>query len=841
MKIKSNKLQLAILAALATQAPMLTNSAIAQPALQEIVVTSTRREVNVQDVPVAITAISGEMLETQNIENSQDLMGIVPNLMIRGGNGGSGQTSINMRGIPDVGTYVDGVWQVSNFGFLQREFVELERLEVLRGPQGTLYGRDSTGGSIQLFTKRPDEEFGALVKMGIGSFDRRDVSASIDVPITETLLTKWTLASNKKDGYVTSINNNYKYGNLDNETLRGDILWTPTDRFSARLIYSDDSQESTTARIQNNIDHQVAYNLGYQIGHAESYHIASLAVGGPGFDPISTVSGYPGGRVGEYETTAILTLPNTVDQKQTVLHLDYELSDNLSIKYIYGDTSVESQLHVDYAGSEFNFFSEIDLDLIDLTSHEIQLNGDFDRFHWNVGYYTWEQTNKQRITEISMSDYTLSQIDANVQKFDYDDVLASDTCSASPADQGVDFEGQVAWHGGLAGPADDAATGWLYPCNWAGGNGWPGVFAGGPEGRSEESTRQDQEGDAFFGQITFDITDKWDITGGVRYHDQTNTYHNNALEAAVAAGVAEARPERIDVGFGSIKHALAAPVDPASKDALDFDNTSYRFATSYDVRDNIMVYFGYNEGFNSGGISSYEDSLGLVKLQYDPETIENMELGMKGDFMDGRLRANVTIFSTDWVDIQLQSEVFDRGTGEPLTTLPLQNAASGESKGIEIELTYAATDALLLGANLGFLDTKYTDVPGAGAVTLDTDFGGAPEETYNLSAQYNWDLSGGNSIMARIQGNYFGDYFRSENPILRQQAYGSDIKAGDVWLVNARLEFIPADGNYKVALWGNNLTDSYNLNSGFMHSIWQFDFAGVDAPREVGISIDVSF
>lgn len=152
MKVKTNRLKLAVLAAIASQVPMLTQTAIAQPALEEIIITSTRRDTNVQDVPIAITAITGDMLEEQNIENIQDITAVVPNLMIRGSNQGSGSSSINMRGIPDVGIYVDGVWQVSNNGLLQRQFVELDRVEVLRGPQGTLYGRDSTGGSIHMFT-----------------------------------------------------------------------------------------------------------------------------------------------------------------------------------------------------------------------------------------------------------------------------------------------------------------------------------------------------------------------------------------------------------------------------------------------------------------------------------------------------------------------------------------------------------------------------------------------------------------------------------------------------------------------------------------------------------------
>jgi iron complex outermembrane receptor protein len=133
--------------------------------LEEIIVTATRREQNLQDVPLAVVAYTGESLETQGVENLEDLNAIVPNVVIAGNNIGPDTAQFTMRGIPNVGTYIDGIWQVSNNGLLLREFVEVERVEVLRGPQGTLWGRDSTGGAIRIFTKAPAEEFGIKVDM----------------------------------------------------------------------------------------------------------------------------------------------------------------------------------------------------------------------------------------------------------------------------------------------------------------------------------------------------------------------------------------------------------------------------------------------------------------------------------------------------------------------------------------------------------------------------------------------------------------------------------------------------------------------------------------------------
>ena len=129
------------------------------------------------------------------MDSVERLSATVPNLNIIGGLAGPGTTSFTVRGIPRVGTYIDGVWQVGNAGLLTRQLVDLERVEVLRGPQGTLYGRDSTGGAIRLVTKDPSEEFGGQINATIGSLDRRDVTASFDLPFTEKLRSKWTAAS----------------------------------------------------------------------------------------------------------------------------------------------------------------------------------------------------------------------------------------------------------------------------------------------------------------------------------------------------------------------------------------------------------------------------------------------------------------------------------------------------------------------------------------------------------------------------------------------------------------------------------------------------------------------
>ena len=143
--------------------------------LEEIVVTATRREQNLQDVPISIVAVTGDSLQMRGLDSLERVSQAIPNLIVTGGGGGTGQTNFTVRGIPNVGTYVDGVWQVGTNGLLTEGFVDIDRIEVLRGPQGTEFGRDSTGGAIRIWTKKPSDQYNADVTATVGSYDRHDV------------------------------------------------------------------------------------------------------------------------------------------------------------------------------------------------------------------------------------------------------------------------------------------------------------------------------------------------------------------------------------------------------------------------------------------------------------------------------------------------------------------------------------------------------------------------------------------------------------------------------------------------------------------------------------------
>ncbi len=835
MFLPRKRLATAVLAAVAAVPASIPAISFAQNAqLEEVMITATRRQTDVQDVALAVTAISGEALESANIENLEDLTGTVPNVLIAGGNGGTTSASFYMRGIPNVGAYVDGIWQVSNSGLLTREFVELDRVEVLRGPQGTLYGRDSTGGAIQIHSKKPAAEFGGMVSINTGNLDRQDVVGSIDIPLSDNLLTKWTFGNYTNDGWIYSKTTGVNGGWMDAKTYRADILWMPTEDLEVRLIHSNDNQVGKQARVQYSIDFRNAAFLGYQVGIAQAHDIAS----GGKFNPQ-----YAQACVGElscWESRVASTTPNRQSLEQTTLHVDYDINENMHFKYMYGDTYMDNSVFNDWGGSEFNFFTNYYVDLTKVESHEFQLTGSLfnDRLDYVVGYYQWDQSFRTRQPEYAngqwintgYSGHPNPQAYSNqgqLQVLDYQTVLDHPVCSMTPADYGYQ---------------DKFPNGWPFPCNWLFGGGW--IDAMWRNGNSSDRLNgQLQDGDAIFFDATFYINDKWDVTFGMRDHEQTNTtlgLSTAGLTAQKMSGQIEMAPTTWDDEFNDRGWALAGIFDSSTD--LTFGAETIHLATTYDFTDTIMGYVSYNEGFNSGGISQYEDNVGQISINYSPEIIENTEIGLRSDWLEGQLRANVTYFQTDWVGIQYLGTVIDRLTGTELTELVRQNSMDGEAKGLEVELTYMPTENLTLTANLGWLDTQYIPY-GKTAHTSSTAFARAPEETYNFTAAYDFHLDGGAMVTARWVSNYWGSYWRADTLELRRDAQGFDTvpDGGDVWMHNTRITYLPGQGDWELSLWANNLTDEFNVNSGFMHGVWQFDFATVDRPREYGLQFKMHF
>jgi iron complex outermembrane receptor protein len=845
--MKVTKVHAAVVAALTGAGGLTYQTAWAQEGLEEIVVTATRREQNLQEVPISIVAITGDNLEMRGIDNLEEVSQGVPNVIITGGGGGTGGTNFRMRGIPNVGTYIDGVWQVGTSGFLTQEFVDIDRVEVLRGPQGTMFGRDSTGGALRIWTKRPGEEFGGNVTATTGSFDRRDLKASLDLPLGDRVRTKWTGASLNRDGYVNSLTTGEPGGGIDQDVFRGDIVIDASENVDFRINFHQDESTFTEPRIQDamfrTFDDPAPGWVKSIIGLPEMYTYVGTDVNGRPVEPflnsINQVAGFPGGRVGEYENRSNTTLPNRYDTQQLSFEANWQISDNMKLQFLTADVAQDSDSVVDWDNSQYDLVLDMNRSELDVLSQEIQLTGGNDRVEWLGGVYYWEQKQVNRNGRWQVMEFQNGLM--NPQNVFNNAVCNPAGAVLEPTPSATDHPNNMRFATGTTG-----TNGIQY-------GGAPGTRAGAWQscqevyyaaipGSFDVFSVAEQDGWAVFGEATIHFTDTLDLTLGVRQHDQSG-YSQNLAQVPGVTAPKPALPNQFHVGdpFNGAKTGIP--------NAFAFDKLTSRAALQKQFTDNVMGYVSYSEGFNSGGISAPVVNGVRTEIPFKPSTLKNTEIGMRSDLAGGRIRFNATVFHTIWADLQAAGVVVDPVTRVQIPTLVTTNVGEAKAEGAEFELTFLPTEALMINVGLGILDTAYTELaPGSmnGHLPFTTglEFQQAPDTSYTIGIQHTASLESGATFTTRADYNYQGQFWRSE-PFLRVTGYeaipDTFEESGDWGLLNLRLTYEPAEGNWQASFFGTNLTDEYTINSGFFHGIWGFDFATVGRPREAGASLTFRF
>jgi outer membrane receptor protein involved in Fe transport len=490
-------------------------AASAQEGLEEIVVTATRREQNLQEVPISIVAITGEGLEMRGLQNVENLNATVPNLSVMGSGGGTGTsaTSFRVRGIPGVGTYVDGVYQVSTAGMLTEEFVDLDRLEVLRGPQGTLFGRESIGGALRIWTKRPTDEFGATFKATLGSYDRHDAIMTANLPFGENFKTKFTYADANRDGYITSRTTGQTGGGVDQTTINIDNLWTPTENLDIRLQVGNYESQFIEPRVAD------AVWLGagwYPATAGLLYDNAGMP-----YSQISQMSGFPGGQTGQWENNSEITLPNTFDRDQASLDVKLALTDKISLEFLTGYTDLETSLYVDYDNSQWGLVEDTSNGHTDLVSEEIQITGGGDRVQWVAGIFYWDTNTRTRSVSYAMEEFNVSPIGvgSGIAHPSNDNARVA-ALYATPFCQNLAAIATT--------PPAPVSTCPLAMANY---KAFSTLLATPMGGRL---TQTGNEGLALFGEVTLSLTDKLTLAIGARQHDQDNYSQSMADEPSAA-------------------------------------------------------------------------------------------------------------------------------------------------------------------------------------------------------------------------------------------------------------------------------------------------------------------
>jgi len=800
------------------QTPQAGNS----PRIDEIQVTARRREESSQDIPVSVSAFSGEEMKLRNMETARDIAIMVPNLVIGAGSLGQQDSSLRIRGVPGVGIYLDGVWQGSR-GVLQTNLVEMQRVEVLRGPQGTLFGRNTNGGAIQYVSVAPSRESGASIEMSTGNFEKRDGKASVDIPIGDTIFTRWTAARFQREGYLKSVSTfdlpGTSYSDRNDTFMRGDIVWEPNDDFTARFTTFEARQNGTEGR-------QVRFSDQKDAPWFDNVHIQAInwlmtqpgrQYPSPQFSPKYYEVDYPGGDVGTWETKA--RQPEDASKntaRDSTLKLEWNISDNLALDSITAvRTEAAHQLSLQ-DGADFvaccrddRYYDD------DLYSEELHLTGSLfnDKVNFLLGGYYSKAENKTRLYRWWMTEWYLPDTNG-----DGNPEINSALISAVRA------------YGASTGNTNLSKYNPLGSLNNSANHRW------------DLNTETEK---ALFGEVDWNISDKLNVTLGARFswRDVVSTQYKPALNDAPALFLGNplrSPTEGNTIGTGDMWGGVVVPpARPGINEVNIKASFTPKVSVSYQLSDDVMAYATYAEGFSEGGVSYVA---ALDQLFYlDPEIVESSEIGIKSYFFDRSVRLNANAFFSKWQNLRVSRHPIDPNTGLELPTPFNTDDGSAEVSGFESELLWLLTDEFSINFSGGYLKTKYIDIgdPDVSSLAFGAPFAFAPKWSYSVGAQYERDLPDQATLILRSDYGWKDEYER-DSSIFRHRdtpepAYG---------LLNLRARYgkTTSDGKeWNVAIWGSNLTNEHYIDGGFVSAGLGISLDTVGPPREYGITLGYSF
>ena len=736
--------------------------------LEEIVVTARKREETAQSVPIPISALSAAQMEARNITDIQDVERITPNLDFEYSSVNNNNTQVFLRGIgqvnwsttqdPKIGIYIDGVYLSRPQGGLV-DLMDLERVEVLRGPQGTLFGRNTTAGLIQLISKGPSQEQEAYLKLGTGTDGHEMFGGMLNLPLSDNLAARFAVYSKKTDGYFLNGYNGNMHSNENSNSYRASLARSG-DVYNARLTYdrfeSDILSPLGSCRF-----------TGPEVG-ATAGGFAALAFIFGTYDSMKANCRNSSPRH-SYDNAPRTDSESEVDSY--TLTQTFELSIG-EITLISNKREIES-----YNGSwgwnygngpgisgnanlldVLNNPSEIDVE-----SHELRLTGSSDSFDWVIGAYIFEEN-------------AIESIDVPI------------------------------FRGVLPPPAT------LWPVYYI-----PGladiVLGTQAYGSRNQGYNVTNENDAFYAEGTYQISDQLDLTVGVRrtnddrYFERWQTLYGGAFD-----------PTYFCPGMPSVEVApgVVIPLSDRCTQTVSYSETTPRAILSYQYDDDTLFYTSYSKGYSSGGFN--QDTRMRPFL---PEISDNIEIGFKSTLRDGKVRLNGTFFNNSYENQQLTvGRLVD---GQPTADLINAQEATLNGIELELMAQFNESWSMTLAYGhlegeydkFTVEDNVFTNAADGSLVesivTRDLsyiEFGnGGDTDTLDVSFIYTTSLPSGGDLVSVIGATKKDDqYFSLENtPTSFTPGYT---------LVDGRINWNLSDGVTTISFWGKNLTDKeyiYNM------------------------------
>jgi iron complex outermembrane recepter protein len=716
---------------------MASQPAIAQAAddgatVGEVIVTAQRRAQNIQDVPLAVTAFSQQQIEAAQLDEAADLVRFTPS--VTGGlNTGTGSAlSFFIRGLGSteqvatfdvpVATYVDEIYFARQSANAVSLF-DVERIEVLRGPQGTLFGRNTTGGAISIVTRKPANEFKAFVEGSIGSFDRRMARGSVDLPVSETLLTKLTGFYAKDDGFARSLTTGQKLNAEDSWGVRGAVRWMPSETLTWDVSVDYIDQSRTTLG-SNPVDPEYTSRSGLRVGEC-------------GDDTIKDLIGSSLGNCANVRTGGLTS------------NLEWDAG-FATINFISGYRQINQSFAIDFFNGVgvrggYAIANEVQNEQY---TQEIKVVGETGALNYVAGAFYLDEESK-------------------TSEVDVFGVLLAD---------------------------------------------W----------QLDNSTKSY----AVYAQGDYALTDQLTVTLGGRFTSEkkrfgyldgfkAGTYPANLF---VAVPAATARPTTANVVARGI---------PLSQKTEKF---TPRVAVSYKIDDDKMLFASATRGFKSGGWNTRVTNIASVTI-FGPETAWSYEMGARTDWLDNRLRVNLTAYRLDVEDLQLLS-----GAGTVFST---RNAGDLRATGLELEVTANPFEGLNVFASGSISDKKYRNVPpavGVGGVpctntpeplnctTTRDDPVRFPDQQGTLGLSYQMPLADMDSSLtfnaaASFSGRYWSSTY-NDTPIVTAIPFGQTVAISRqlslvpvTTLINAGIVFRTDDRHWEAALECSNCAKEYYATS----------------------------
>lgn len=710
--------------------------------LEEVTVTARKRAENLQDVGLSVSALGEADLAIRYDVDLQTLQNASPNLVIDDIQQGPGSpAAISIRGIgttdveknfdPTVGVVLDGVFIGVNSGMMLKA-IDLESVEVLRGPQGTLFGRNSIGGVINIIRGKPDfEGFSGSAVVGVGNHGHTQADAFVNITASEKLAFRLGGAIRKNDGWFYNRTLNRDVGEMDYKIISPSVTWRPTDDIEIYYRYDQTSQDQDANTLLNVAQPSQVWCFYYD------QCAQSLTVPQSGDRYTVLQNDDP-----PYQTY--------FDTKTHIVNATWSINDRYSMAYVFGDFSTEEEVYQDWDATALTLYHTDRPATWDQTSHELRLNYTGDRLSYTAGLYLWD------------SDYHI-------------DLLS--------------YIGFVDFLYGLP----------------------PGTVLEVPQ-----SVTQTTESSAIFLEADYELTDNWTLTLGGRYTKDKKT----------SAVVDPLTPELEERG---------GPDNPFRASWNEF---TPKLGVRYRMSSELMFYGLYSKGFRAGGFNGRPGGGQYLAaaIPYDPETVDNYELGMKSEWLNGRLRLNASVFHMDYKDKQEEQSVFTgEGTGQQTLVV---NAAQATIRGLEVDFQWLLSEIFSVNGNLGLLDAKYDELvdPPTETDLSNLKLRRAPDVTATLVPTLTFDVPGG-ELTARVAWHYVDDVELTflNSPQAHVPSH-STIDASLVYDIN----------QFSISLWGLNLGDDDSWSQGYdvgaavgFDGLWTY--TAVRPPRTYGVNVSYRF